>query len=474
MQPYGEMIEPILDGESGSTIGAFFDLDGTIIASHSIKDVFLERLKAGQVSATEVTDLAKMTFKYLMKTGDFQDQLAASVKNTEGVEAREFEELGERVYTQKLAREVFPEVRAMIRAHQEQGHTIAIVSSATRYQIEPLARALGIDHILCTELEIVDGLFTGELAGPACYGQGKVDAAEAFAEDHDISMESSYFYSNGSEDIPLLEAVGYPVAIAPDKALEREAERQGWPVHHFESRGSTGIGDIVRTVGAFGSVLPALAAGLPILALGGSRRDAMNFSINAWAGLGSAFARLKMIVEGEEHLWWHRPAVFIFNHQSAIDMLITAKLLREDIVGVAKKEIQRQPIMGPALTAAGAVFIDRDNVSDPKAALQPAIEALDEGRNVLIAPEGTRSRDGKLGQFKKGAFHLAMQAQVPIVPIVIHNALDALPNHALVVRPAEVKVTVLPPISTEGWTVRDVVRSARAVRKSYLEILEPG
>jgi putative phosphoserine phosphatase/1-acylglycerol-3-phosphate O-acyltransferase len=154
-----------------------------------------------------------------------------------------------------------------------------------------------------------------------------------------------------------------------------------------------------------------------------------------------------------------------------MDMLITAKLLREDIVGVAKKEAASQPLVGPVLKFAGTVFIDRAKVRDPRAALEPAIAALEEGKSVVIAPEGTRSKDGKLGDFKRGAFHLAMQAGVPIVPLVIHNSADALPNKSLVVRPAEVKVTVLEPIDTTEWTLRSVAPASRKVREAYLEIL---
>jgi len=187
--------------------------------------------------------------------------------------------------------------------------------------------------------------------------------------------------------------------------------------------------------------------------------------------MATMIARLKLLVEGDNFLFSHRPAVFIFNHQSAMDMLITAKLLREDIVGVAKKEVQSQPLIGPVLKFAGTVFVDRSNVGDPRAALEPAIEALEEGKSVVIAPEGTRSKDGTLGDFKRGAFHLARQAGVPIVPIVIHNAVDALPNKSMVIRPAEVKVTVLEPIDTSEWTLRSVAPETRRIREMYLKTL---
>jgi putative phosphoserine phosphatase/1-acylglycerol-3-phosphate O-acyltransferase len=366
---------------------------------------------------------------------------------------------------------IFPELKNILKAHQAKGDTLVIITSATRFQVDPIARYLGIKHILCTELEEKDGLYTGRMNGPPCYGEEKLRLAKAFCGQHGLKLQSSYFYSNGVEDLPLLEAVAHPVAINPDKALARIARKRGWLSLQPGKRGSTGIKDVARTLTTFASVLPAIALGLPFRLLG-SERSAINFSLATWAGFASWIAGLRLIIEDEPYLWSHRPAVFLFNHQSAMDVLITAQLMQQDVTGIAKKEIKRQPIMGPAMMALGAVFIDRDNKGDPQEALAPAIAALKEGKSVLIAPEGTRSKDERLGKFKKGAFHLAMQAGVPIVPIVIHNSLDALPNHSMVVRPAEVKVTVLKPIPTKDWNTRDLVRCAHNVRRNYLRVLD--
>ena len=478
MEAYERFTQDISGSAGGKKVGAFFDFDGTIIASHSIKDMFIERLKSGEVTGQEILDLGAMIPRYLMQSDSFEETMTASIRNLAGMPEKKLIKLGDKVARERLSAEVFPEVRAMIRVHQQQGHTVAIVSSATRYQIEPLAEKLGIDHVICTELEVVDGKFTGELSGKACYGDRKLDAVEGFAKSQKVNVKKSFFYSNGAEDVALLEAVGHPVVINPDSKLAGIARKNGWRDVRLESRGFVGVGDVARTLLTFGSALPILAASLPIRAIGVSERDATNLSLNAWTSIAPVIARLKLIVNGEDHLWSHRPAVFIFNHQSAIDLLITAKLLREDAVGIAKKEIKRQPLIGPALSYSGAVFIDRENVRDPHTALQPAVDALEAGRSVVIAPEGTRSRDGTLGKFKRGAFHLARQAGVPIVPIVIHNAQDALPGASMVVRPAEVKVTVLEPISTEGWLLKDVSPQSRRVRELYLETLgeadEPG
>ncbi len=471
MEPYQHFTQDIAAGMRGKTIGAFFDFDGTIIATHSIKDMFLERFRSGEVSSQEIIDLGDMVSRYLLNAGGFQEALAASIRNFAGMPEAKLAALGDKVAREHLAAEVFPEVRAMIRAHQRQGHTVAIVSSATRYQVDAVARSLGIDHILCTDVEVINGRLTGRLIGAACYGDNKLAAVRAFSKDRRISLKKSYFYTNGVEDIALLDAIGHPVVVNPDSKLAAIARHNGWRDIRLESRGTIGVGDVVRSLLIYGSALPLIAVGLPMRALGASERDATNFSLSAWTSVASAIARLKLLVEGEEHLWSHRPAVFVFNHQSAIDVLITARLLREDVIAVAKKEIKTQLPMGPVFTYTGTVFIDREHVADPQLALKPAVNALLSGRSVAISPEGTRSQDGHLGKFKLGAFHMARQAGAPIVPIVIHNAQDALPYKAIFVRPAEVKVTVLEPIDTKDWSASEVESRAHQLRKSYLDVL---
>jgi len=471
VEPYEHLTREIVAGSRGRTTAAFFDFDGTLIATHSVKDLFLERLRSGRVSGQEIVDFGEMASRYLLNSGGFEEAMTAAVGNLRGVPESQLVELGEKVSREHLAAQVFPEMREIVKAHQRKGHTVVIVSSATRYQVAPLARKLGIDNVLCTELEVDDGCFTGNLDGEACYGENKLIAAREFARPRRISLKKSYFYTNGGEDIPLLEAVGHAVAVNPDSRLAAEAHENAWRDIRLDSRGTIGVRDVVRSALIYGTALTFFAAGIPIRVLGVPEREATNFSLNAWSSIAAAIARLKLIVEGEEHLWSHRPAVFIFNHQSSVDVLITARVLREDIIGVAKKEIKYQLPIGLAFSYAGAVFIDREHVGDPRVALRPAVEALQSGRSVVIAPEGTRSRDGRLGRFKLGAFHMAREAGVPVIPIVIHNAQDALPYKAIFIRPAEVKVTVLKPVSTANWKTSDVEAQARRIRQMFLDKL---
>jgi putative phosphoserine phosphatase/1-acylglycerol-3-phosphate O-acyltransferase len=177
-------------------------------------------------------------------------------------------------------------------------------------------------------------------------------------------------------------------------------------------------------------------------------------------------------VIGEEHVWSHRPAVFLFNHQSSADALLVMALLRRDVTAVAKKELAWNPLVRVVGALADAVFIDRNNREGAVDALRPLVErALVRGKSLAVAPEGTRSGTGRLGPFKKGAFRLAMAGGVPVVPIVFRNAADVWPLGTQVMRPGTVDVVVHPPIPTADWTDDDLDARIADVRRLYLETL---
>lgn len=436
---------------SGAKVAAFFDVDRTLLAGFSAAAFLRRQVLDGGLSLRELGRGLTSALQFELRQTSFPTFVRDMSSGWVGRSKRELRDFGERVFREALAKDIYPEARALVNAHFERGHTVSIVSSATRFQTEPLARELGIEHVLCTELEFRKGKFTGEIEFP-CFGPGKAEAAQRLADELDLELDQSFFYTDSLDDLPLLERVGSPRPLNPDRKLAALAAERAWPARSFESRGRPGLGPVVRSVLAAGSVVPSLAAGLPVLLFNRSLRDAMNLSLGAWGDFGTALAGLTLDVEGEEHLWSQRPAVFLFNHQSALDGLIVARLVRRDVVGVAKEEIRRHPLWGPVFALAGTVFIDRGDREKAIEALGPAVEALRKGVSIAIAPEGTRSATARLGRFKKGAFHIAMQAGVPIVPIVLRNVHDALPKGAWFVRPSQIEVVVHPPIATTGWT----------------------
>jgi len=471
MSVYGELTHEIDEGPAGGEIGAFFDLDRTLLAGYSAAEFVRDDLRAGRMGPVDLVRTLVAAAWFQLGHIGFSGFVANTVARLRGMSEAEFEDIAQRVFTDRLAGAVYPESRALVQAHLRKGHRVAIVSSATRYQIEPLARDLGVEHVLCTELEVHNGRLTGEVVHPTCYGEGKAIRARAFALARGVALDQSWFYTDSDEDLPLLEIVGNPRPTNPSVRLTEIAARRGWPVKFFHSRGTPEAMAVLRTSLAIGSLVPSLLLGVPAALLSGSWRRAVNVAISTWGELGTALAGVDVRVTGEEHLWSQRPAVFIFNHQSGIDMLVLCRLLRRDIVGIAKQEIRRNPIFGPAFALAGAVFVDRFNHQRAVAALKPALDALRQGVSIVLAPEGTRSSTPRLGRFKKGAFHLAMTAGVPIVPIVLRNTLDALPKHAMVVRPTTIEVVVHPPISTADWTPATLDREIEAMQRLYSETL---
>jgi 1-acyl-sn-glycerol-3-phosphate acyltransferase len=228
----------------------------------------------------------------------------------------------------------------------------------------------------------------------------------------------------------------------------------------------------VRHVAAVGGFLTATAAGIGLGLLNRRKADAVNTMVSVGSDLSLGLAGIHLDVIGEEHVWSHRPAVFLFNHQSSVDPLLLMALLRRDVTAVAKKELASNPIVRLAGALADAVFIDRDDRAGAIAALRPLVEdALVRGKSLAVAPEGTRSGSGRLGPFKKGAFRLAMAGGVPIVPIVFRNANDVWPLGTQFMRPGTVDVVVHAPIATDDWTDADLEPRIAAVRGLYLETL---
>jgi putative phosphoserine phosphatase / 1-acylglycerol-3-phosphate O-acyltransferase len=471
MALHGALTREIDASPVGPGIGAFFDVDRTLIAGFSAVEFVRDGLRTGLLSPVDFAEAVLTATRFQLGQIGFSGFVAGTTGVLRGRSEAEFAEMGERIFRERLATAIYPESRALVDAHRRKGHTLAVVSAATHYQIDPLARELEIPHVLCTRLQVHKGRFTGKLIRPTCYGEGKAVAARALAGAQGVDLTHSYFYTDSDEDLPLLEAVGHPRPTNPNRRLAEVAAARGWPMRSFSSRGTPGIAEVLRTSLAVGSLFPSFLLSLPAAALNRSWRRGLNIATTTWGELGTALAGVELHVTGEQHLWSRRPAVFIFNHQSGIDMLLLCKLLRRDMVGVAKQEIRRNPIFGPAFALAGTVFIDRFNREKAIEAMAPAVDALRNGLSIIIAPEGTRSPTPRLGQFKKGAFHMAMAAKVPIVPIVFRNALDALPKHAIFIRPAIVEAVVHPPIPTSKWKVKDLDQRIAEIHRLYTETL---
>jgi HAD superfamily hydrolase (TIGR01490 family) len=215
------------------TPAAFFDMDRTLL-----------RCNSGTLYIRWLRKHKELSFPRMMRALAWMAQYKLSVLDMESVTARGAADLAgqsEAVMYDKclvffqawIQSEVAPKAREAIARHRRDGHLLAILSSSTPYVVEPLARHVGIDHVLCTRLTVREGRFDGTHVRPACYGRGKVHWAEEFARRHDVDLGRSFFYTDSYSDLPMLERVGVQRIINPDPRLRRHARKAGWPVDQW-------------------------------------------------------------------------------------------------------------------------------------------------------------------------------------------------------------------------------------------------
>ena len=234
---YENIVEEIEKLPDGPEIGALFDFDGTIISGYSAFAFFQEQVRRGQMSPRDVVELLSVMGSFGIGILGFPALMLAASQFLRGVREESYAEFGEEVFRSHIARQIYPETRALVKAHARKGHTVAIISSATPYQVVPAARSLDIDNVLCTKLQVDNGVFTGAVVRPICFGAGKVTAAETLVTRYGVDLRRSYFYSDSTDDIQLLRHVGNPRPLNPSYRLASIAEREGWPVRRFASRG---------------------------------------------------------------------------------------------------------------------------------------------------------------------------------------------------------------------------------------------
>ena len=452
---------------------ALFDLDRTLIAVYSAVPLLMEQVKAKQVSVVGAAQQIFMALGLSRDVYDFEEVLDTAIGMLEGVSEQEFSRIGDRLFHKHLQKKLYAEAQELVDTHRQLGHHLVIVSSATRYQIEPVAEALGIEDILCTELEVRSGEFTGVVKGEPCWAAGKLNATRAWSKQHKINLKNAWFYTDALEDLPLLEAVGHPVAANPTQALEEHARSSGWPICKFRSRARATLMDVARTGAMFGAMAPAILTGKAAKWLGAAdthRAALMSFTSYAESALD--LAGIKLEVKNEKYLWEQRPAIFVINHQSVLDGYLTPALVKRDYFMMGKMEAGDVPVLGQMLKDAGFILFDRTNREAAIAACDDAAQRIKQGYSLCISPEGTRSYSKRMEPFKKGAFHIALQTGVPIVPIVVKNASELWPRGQNFVRPGTLHIEILKPIATSNWTKETLDKNLAALHQKYLKALD--
>ncbi len=456
----------------GPHIGAFFDLDGTLVAGFTGVILTQEQFLSRQLGVADFFGMIQAGLNHKLGRREFENLITAASKVMRGRPLSDLDQLGERLFRQKIESRIYPEMRELVRAHLERGHTVCLSSSALTIQVEPVARFLGIPNTLTNKFVVDDdGVVAGTIVEPILWGPGKANAVQKFAAEHNIDLQDSYFYADGDEDVALMYLVGNPRPTNPEGKMAAVARQRGWPILRFSSRGGSSLSGVVRTLAGVGSMVPVGYGALGWGLLTRSRRRGVNFFTANWPQTLLAASGVQLNVLGRENLTAQRPAVFIFNHRNNFDPVITCSLVRDNFTSVAKKELENDPLVGNLGRLIDAVFIDRD---DPKSAVESLRKVEDAARNglsIVIAPEGTRLDTHEVGPFKKGPFRIAMAAGVPVIPVVIRNAEVIAARDSSVMNPGTVDVAVFPPISMADWTVDNIDERIAEVRQLYLDTL---
>jgi HAD superfamily hydrolase (TIGR01490 family) len=211
---------------------AFFDMDRTILSQNSGKSWLRFQFKRGELGAGYMLRAALWQVLYRAALLDMESLAKRLVADIEGDLEEEMLRKCEEWLEDELASLISPAAVAQINAHKAAGDLVVMITGASQFAAYPIAALVGIEEVLCSRLEVVDGVFTGRLAS-MCFGQHKVTLAEAFAKTHQVELAESIFYTDSYNDLPMLQRVGKGVAVNADARLLRQARKRGWRVENW-------------------------------------------------------------------------------------------------------------------------------------------------------------------------------------------------------------------------------------------------
>ena len=256
-------IEALDSSNAGPGAAAFFDIDNTIIRGSSIAALAKGMADRDYFTTSEVVDFTWKQLKFVLSGKEDSEDMAQATENglqfIKGREPSEIEALAEEVYDTRMVGRLWAGTVELAEAHKALGHEVWLVSATPIEVADVIARRLGLTGGLGTVAEIRDGHYTGKLDGVLLHGAAKVATVERLAMERNLDLSRSAAYSDSSNDIPMLSAVGCAVAINPDGALRSHAKAEGWPIRDYRIRGKQSVRRGVPAAAAAG-----LAAGAAV------------------------------------------------------------------------------------------------------------------------------------------------------------------------------------------------------------------
>jgi len=216
---------------------ALFDLDNTLLETDSDYQWAQFLIEEGVLDSSAYEEKNRYFYdRYMDGTLDIQEFLDFQLKPLANVPREQLDRWHAQFMHRKIRPMIFPRAKALIESHSDA--LTAIVTATNRFITEPIAAELGVPNLLATDIEEVDGLFTGKARGTPTFREGKIQRVTEWLADmgHTLADFESWFYSDSRNDMPLLERVDHPVAVNPDETLRVEAQKRGWPVIHLKEQ----------------------------------------------------------------------------------------------------------------------------------------------------------------------------------------------------------------------------------------------
>jgi putative phosphoserine phosphatase/1-acylglycerol-3-phosphate O-acyltransferase len=412
---------------------AFFDLDRTILLGPSSTEINDALVAAGLAPDRKLPGIGVLGefYRRFGETIPFMALARAAAIASRGWSADAAAVAAEQA-AKALEAKVAPYARALIAEHQAAGRPAVLASTSPEHLIRPLADDLGFDDVVATRYSVEDGKFTGGLDGGFVWATGKLDAVRRWASSHGVSLADSYAYSDSIYDVPLLSAVGHPVAVNPDPRLRVASLALRWPQLWLD-----------------------VPPGVPKLA-GREPYDVVRMFSRP-----ELFPYARFDIEGVDRIPHKGGGIIVANHRSYFDVAalgVTVSRAGRSLRFLGKKEVFDAPVIGPMAKALGGIRVDRGSGS--AGPLEEAERAVRGGEVVALMPQGTIPRGpaffDPMLQGRPGAARLAAATGAPVIPIGIWGTENVwarssrLPNVTNVLSPPTVRVRVGQPV--EGLT----------------------
>jgi len=209
---------------------AFFDFDETLIVGNSGNLWIRRELRSGHISRLQALRAASWMVRYRLGFASMEQALRTAIRSLAGTREETLRQRT-RVFYEEEVRQLYRSgARGAVDQHRSRGEDVVLLTASSLYLSELVSAELDLDAVLCTRFTVRDGLLTGESEGEPCFGVGKLRYAETYARQHGVTLADCTFYTDSYSDLPVLEKVGAPVLVNPDRRLRRESKARGWRV----------------------------------------------------------------------------------------------------------------------------------------------------------------------------------------------------------------------------------------------------